>query len=460
MSQDKCHQIIHVTIFSVLWAIAHIGHLLRKESAEEPLVWLLLLSCVLLIGRPSSPMRLGLLALAQLFLFVRKMPFTDNHMYIMAFANAGILVVVASVLFRTRSWSDHHTHQMRSYVALVLVVSYSAAAIAKLNTGFFNTSSSCAVLMLYDSLEVFGLERGSLPSVVNTGMPFMVAGTELIISTLLAISRMRVYGVVLAIFFHMSISFSPTATALDFTLLIFAMAYLILPTKCSLYVEYIFNAFDRTVLSNVSRYRSALSVMLLFVVLVALNWRLGTVAGNRSWALLALLALTIAAALLILLVYLSRSKDLKPDTVFTRLKPLQYVLVGLLVFNVATPYLGVKTAGTFTMYSNLDTFDFHSNHFLLPRLPVAGYQDDLVEIKSTSNQRLEYVRKRGLQVTWHELRRVLARDPEASISFVRNGEPYAYERADQIPGLTEVNPVLQKLVAHRPHDHQSRQCLW
>ena len=53
-----------------------------------------------------------------------------------------------------------------------------------------------------------------------------------------------------------------------------------------------------------------------------------------------------------------------------------------IAFFAMNPYLGLRTAGTFTMFSNLRTEGDRSNHWLLGSNPLKlwGYQEDLVEI--------------------------------------------------------------------------------
>jgi hypothetical protein len=58
--------------------------------------------------------------------------------------------------------------------------------------------------------------------------------------------------------------------------------------------------------------------------------------------------------------------------------PLFVMFIGM------NPYLGLRTAGTFSMFSNLRTEGEHSNHWLLRSnsLKLWGYQEDLVEVVS------------------------------------------------------------------------------
>lgn len=56
--------------------------------------------------------------------------------------------------------------------------------------------------------------------------------------------------------------------------------------------------------------------------------------------------------------------------------------IALLLAFATSNYLGLRTAGTFTMFSNLRTEGAASNHWILAGNPLKafGYQDDLVEV--------------------------------------------------------------------------------
>jgi len=57
-----------------------------------------------------------------------------------------------------------------------------------------------------------------------------------------------------------------------------------------------------------------------------------------------------------------------------------FVFLVLLFLYGMTPYLGLRTAGNFTMFSNLRTEGTFSNHLLLRSNPIKvwGYQEDVV----------------------------------------------------------------------------------
>jgi hypothetical protein len=66
-----------------------------------------------------------------------------------------------------------------------------------------------------------------------------------------------------------------------------------------------------------------------------------------------------------------------------------FVFLVLLFLYGVTPYLGLRTAGNFTMFSNLRTEGTFSNHLLLRSNPIKvwGYQEDVVRLREIRHAR-------------------------------------------------------------------------
>ncbi|MEM1276231.1 MAG: hypothetical protein AAGH74_06885 [Pseudomonadota bacterium] len=90
----------------------------------------------------------------------------------------------------------------------------------------------------------------------------------------------------------------------------------------------------------------------------------------------------------------------KPEPFFWRPQPLllrlAWVIPILYFLNGWAPYVGLRTEGTLSMYSNLHTEGGQSNHYLFERpLPLFDYQDEVVELEDGVNLiRWEYDRAR------------------------------------------------------------------
>src|SRR5690606_25004079 len=68
-----------------------------------------------------------------------------------------------------------------------------------------------------------------------------------------------------------------------------------------------------------------------------------------------------------------------------------WLVPALAALNGLTPYLEVKTAYGWNMYSNLSMVDGKSNHFVFRAgLPLTDEQSDVVEITSSPDPRLQF----------------------------------------------------------------------
>jgi hypothetical protein len=144
-----------------------------------------------------------------------------------------------------------------------------------------------------------------------------------------------------------------------------------------------------------------------------------------------------------------------------------WIIVVLLVLNGCAPYLGLKTATSFTMYSNLRTEGDRWNHLLVPpELKRWTYQDDLVEILETNHPTLRRYAESQHSLTWFELRRaVSSAEEDFWVTYrrgvdwrrfeLRNGRPTD-------PQLWRRHPfLLEKLLSFRSVPGQGTNvCQW
>ena len=106
----------------------------------------------------------------------------------------------------------------------------------------------------------------------------------------------------------------------------------------------------------------------------------------------------------------------------------------ILLFGLS-PYLGLRTAGTFSMFSNLKTEGEYSIHFLLGQnqLKLWGYQEDVVEVLEIDDETARLGHKyrplKGYKLPVVEFRKLVHKWTEANytvpIRFVHNGVEYA-----------------------------------
>src|SRR5262249_50251754 len=77
-------------------------------------------------------------------------------------------------------------------------------------------------------------------------------------------------------------------------------------------------------------------------------------------------------------------------------KGLAWGFVAFLIFHGATPYLGLRTTGNFTMFSNLATENWRSNHLLVPSGQLFGYQQDIVWIRSIDRRVRHWYKRKDM----------------------------------------------------------------
>ncbi|MEL6137847.1 MAG: hypothetical protein AAFR42_10615 [Cyanobacteria bacterium J06628_6] len=112
----------------------------------------------------------------------------------------------------------------------------------------------------------------------------------------------------------------------------------------------------------------------------------------------------------------------------------QAVFVLFLLFYGMTPYLGLRTAGNFSMFSNLRTEGAVSNHLLLRSNPLKiwGYQEDIVSVLEIDDEAAKVGHKyrplKGQALPTVEFRKLVRKWAAANytvpITFVHNGVTY------------------------------------
>ena len=172
---------------------------------------------------------------------------------------------------------------------------------------------------------------------------------------------------------------------------------------------------------------------------------------GRAWAWIAADAVLLAAVGW----YLATQRPAPEEGLLHIASPRWLAVVPLLVvFNGLTPYLELKTAYGWNMYSNLATVDGDTNHFLVPRtLPVLDAQADIAHIVSTDDAGLRLYVEQHFDIPFLQLRAYLSEHAGASITYERAGQRHALAHASDDPELVRSVPQWQqKLEAFRALD--------
>lgn len=465
-------------MFAFLWAAAVMFHLASRPAEVfgrwGPLVWV---PALWVMFRPGSlrafvALLVGQSAQVWLHGFAR----VSNHWFFVTFVNVTILTALAGLVLARRwrgSTDDLQSSLFQAFgpvVRLELLLMYGFSTLHKLNSDFFNPALSCGT-------SHYGQIAAHLP-VLPTGdwlaWP-LILGTVAVeggIPLLLLFGRTRLYGLLLGWAFHFVLGAGAPFLFFNFSAMVYAVYFLFAP-------------FDFWTALTPDRFRSAVGqravrfvrgavlrrtlqgAVLTLGVFMAAAYLLdkGIHTGPQRALLYSVGRWSfVAYALGLIAVFLAVTRtsavfaatrgltSLLPRPAFMALFPV------LLLFNGLNPYLGLKTQSAFAMYSNLRTEGGESNHFLLPvAMQIAPHQRDAVQVVASSDLALSRVAKGGLHITYFELRRMTssaARErPDASVTFVRNGETRTVPRiADDSELVRGPSRLLGKLLYFRPFD--------
>jgi len=424
--------------FARLWGIALVAHVVgnwAQPDIPEPIGWANLavgLTGVILAVRPNRAVLIGASSLVVVSVLL-EMPVTGNHWVVAGLISMAILAAGGRPeLFMTPA-------------RLVLLIFYGFAAFAKLNSGFFDPTASCAVFYANQWLNGLGIDpvpTGSAAAVIAIWGSVLV---ELSVPVMLVWRRTRVAGVIVGSLFHTVISFDLNQHFYDFTAVLLPLFLLFAPPDMVRKADLAWNA-----VSGWARRLVTIGFGLLAGVMVV-----AAVSPIRSatpgLVTAAPFALWVPFAVWWSIVLVRSTAPGEPIT--WTMRPVALLVVVATFLNGLTPYLELKTAYSFNMYANLLTAGGESNHFLIQRtVPLREGYESPVEILDTSDEALLGYRDLGYLIAYPEFRRYLAGRPEASVEYRRGGVVYQVRRVANNLALSAPVPFWWRLFPLRAVD--------
>jgi hypothetical protein len=437
-----------LALFSVLWALAACWHLVGNPTIAPSWAQLVVVgAAAIVLWSPGNVPGLALLAAASLVLLWEEAPILGNHWLLVGFVDLAILFAFGMGAVRRR-FTDRIDLAERLLPAarLCLLVFYAFAAFAKLNSAFFDRSVSCAVFFFRESTSSVGLDGLQFDGAAWVEQ-VVIVGTvaiELAIPVLLLRRRTRPIGVLVALGFHLLLAIDQTHQFYDFSSVLFALFILFLPQTSGAWVGERTGSIRARLALRGPRLPAVVKTVVVLVpvgltVLVvteAVGPRTALLIGWWPWQVVALTAVVAAFR------YVRQRLPAYGPQWHVLPHHVAYLVVPFLaVLNGLTPYLEVKTAAGWNMYSNLRTVDGESNHFVVGRsFPVTDEQEDLVEIVRSSAPELQFYADQRYGLPFLQLREFLARRPTTSITYDRGGERVTLRRASDLPELVEPVP--------------------
>lgn len=460
--------------FAMLFAMALAFH----YSDSQPLAVVPVLLAVLpALFLPGSVGATALALAAGATVAVLNLPAASNHLVLSLLV--AVALGTAALVARYRpgtagSFVERWLDTARSPVGLVLLVVYLFTVFDKLNTAYFSPETSCGGDLFGQLMWLNGFDEVVPGSTVGQLVAILAVVLEAVILVLLAVPRLRFWGVLVGVGFH---SILAAASFYDFTTVVFAVYVLLIPTE----------VFATLAPRSTPLRRIALTGFAAHLLLSVVSSSAESPAGPIGLPWHTLLVLTWAIAVIPFMVALLRSyraaESAGVRTPGWQLRPLVLLAAPLLALaNGVTPYVGLKTVANYSMFSNLHTEQGTTNHLLpgVTALELAGYQRDTVTLVGLElPEQPGDVTGLGLQtrwmsedppvrIPWLELRRAVLAWKDAGvtgvrIAYLRDGPPRVVNDATNDPVLAAPLPWWQRhLLAFRAVDSGSGTdiCRW
>jgi hypothetical protein len=418
------------TVFAFALAVGVVVH--EWNSTWDPRVAVPATAAALAVMlKPASPVRLVVLMAAMVVEYVRQLPDPVNHQVLLGVLGVALAVWWLGLLARRPDVARDPAQlydRIAPFLRLAFILMWIVAALAKVNAGFLDTGSSCAVWIV-ESIPVV-----QVPPLL---VPVVIAGTlavELSLPLLLLFHRTRPLALAVALPFH---ALSALAGHSWFSGLAWAFYALFLPpvvmARGIIVARRLLPPWLRRGVDG-ARHRPWLTLGLGTAAFVighdVLVPALGPFAGGaRHWGAV-LVCLAWMAFTAVVLWRLRRSWFPGVPRPRARLGVRSPVLVlGLVVllFNAAGPYVGLKTDAAFTMFSNLRTEPGHWNPLLVPESArVFGWLDGGdVRFVGTDDPAMatEIEEEESEHIVLVGARRIAASYPGATVTYTLDGVP-------------------------------------
>lgn len=430
-------------VFAVALAIGTLIH--EWNSTWTPWVAVpVVVAAVAVLLRPDSVVRLVLLMGTLVVECARQLPDPVNHQALLGILGVSLGLWWLLLLARSReaALDPAFVHErIAPFLRVAFILMWAMAALAKLNGGFMDTASTCAIWIV---------ESMPLVAVPSLLVPVVIAGTlamEFALPVLLLFHRTRPYAVLVALPFH---AISAVAGHSWFSGFAWAFYALFLPPAVLARGAFVARTMLPRGLRTAGEAVRAQPTWLVagaagiafFVAHDVVVPTLGGIAGGaRHWgAVVVCLGWMAFTALVLWRLRRSWAPGApRPRARLAVRAPLLVLGLILLVLNGATPYLGLKTTAAFTMFSNLQTEPGHWNALLIPESARVfgaldggdvrfGDIDDPEMAAEVADERSEHTVLLGA-------RRIAERYPEATVTYTLDGAPRTAEPVADDPML-------------------------
>jgi hypothetical protein len=349
-------------VFAILWSFATLFHYMAYTKWHEGIfVWLVALFVIWAIFIDTKSVLL--LSIVQVCEVVVNMT-PNNHWLITTFVNIIIIIFYSTIINNPNA----DLSKMFNAIKRILLIVYIFALLHKLNTDFLDHNVSCGALFYQKFTNRFPFLPKSLLFEISTIWITLII--EILLPICLSIDWTRNTTICIALIFHGTIGFNPLSQFWNFSSTVYAILFLFAPTECSDHIL----KFMKDHATKKNYYILYTTFFLIIYFSYAIKG-FDVNAGLICWFLYCVLTIkivSIGSATIKNKTFVHKKTVREQHSTANILTKLTLILV---VFNGLNPYLGLKTEGTFSMFSNLRTELNSTNHLFIPiSLQIFDYQ--------------------------------------------------------------------------------------
>lgn len=442
--------------FAIVWALASLFHMAHSGIFDTRLNLALLSIVALYVVFKRTFSGFIALILLQLMDVAFRMPNVTNHWLFTSLVNITILQSVLYVVYKRKSFDIDDMEVYDTFAPVVrieVLILYFWAVFHKLNSGFFSPDVSCATELLR-AQHLDGV-LSSFPLLLYLNAYFTII-IELGILLMLFFRKTRNAGVLIGLLFHLVLSYSTYNAFFDFTSMIAAAYFLFTTPAFNKRVDQWRKNTTTTAKSFFSNYSVSkllmvcMAVVIVFGIVSILNKILHDFKLFHLYFFWTLYGLILVYVLLKFLFVKGETDEIKSPF---SLRSGWFIILPLIVFlNGTSPYLGLKTENSYAMFSNLRTEGGVTNHYIVPAsFQVFDFQDNMVEIISSTDSTLQRVANDGHLMVLFEFRNHLQRSAPDEVVYRLNGKTEVFRKGEtSMSGALQPNSgLLRRLMTFR-----------
>lgn len=502
----------YFSVFAILYMTTFLYEMTEKWKHIGFTWGFLTLICILVLTGVDRLKFLVFLVASTAYILIFRFPEVANHVNFILIINIPLIIAILYSFLWSGTTDQDCFEIASPFLRLSLISAYFFAGFHKLNQDFFHPEVSClgwfmgafkdilidsrtlgipSAIILASGIAVLWIKllRKPLGSLSRPIKYFLLGWLALIVvisgSILLMIAQGRVplglkalvillvasvviaweilgaiflwvpkfQGLILAFSATMHVSFALIGFV-DFSSLAFALFLCFIPREYLTILDK--NSKIKFFGHQIHRINVYFLISLLNSLLTGIHYQLGLNLGDMTFLQGMIFNIGIFSLMWPILLTLSSPQRLPWEgmPLLPRLFPLKakslpiLAFASLILFFSMNSYLGLRTAGNFSMFSNLRTEGEYSNHFLLRSNPLKiwNYQEDIVKVLEIDDDTAEIGHKyrplKGSTLPLIEFKKLIYKWTEANytvpITFVHEG--VTYSSADIVNDLVWSTP--------------------